>query len=290
MSEAVIAKAAIKKGKKAIEKKNEVLTTLKIAYVPVSAVTPNDYNPNRQSEHDFALLCKSIEEDGFTQPVVGVADPSDPVVLEPDGAAMKYISGKVIIVDGEHRWRAASELGMTEIPVVVTPMTVAQARISTLRHNRARGSEDIELTAALLADLRELGALDWAQDSLQMDDLELQRLLDDVPAPEALAAKEFTASWDPTRGTSGSPDTVSEMHQVDEHQAVSMTPAAIQEVRRAEVRMQDAKTEEDKTAARRDVDTYRLVAVFAGDEAGVVRKILGNSPAAKILELCQAAE
>ena len=33
----------------------------------------------------------------------------------------------------------------------------------------------------VLRDLRELGALDWAQDSLMLDDSEMNRLLDDKP-------------------------------------------------------------------------------------------------------------
>ena len=77
-------------------------------------------------------------------------------------------------------------------------MTYEQARIATLRHNRARGSEDIELTSEVLRDLENLGALDWAQDSLMMDDLELQRMLEDIPAPEAMGDEEFGTAWIPT--------------------------------------------------------------------------------------------
>ena len=58
------------RGRKVIEKTNLRLETLTIEYLASSEITPNTYNPNRQSEHDFELLCKSMREDGFTQPII----------------------------------------------------------------------------------------------------------------------------------------------------------------------------------------------------------------------------
>ena len=58
------------KGRAAIEKKNRVLEELSIEYAPIDSIKPNDYNPNRQSEHDFELLVRSMREDGFTQPII----------------------------------------------------------------------------------------------------------------------------------------------------------------------------------------------------------------------------
>lgn len=249
---------AERKGRKAIEKRNKVLQRLQVEYVPISQVHPNSYNPNRQSEHDFELLLRSMEEDGFTQPVIVLMDGT--------------------IVDGEHRWRAAAKLGYEEIPVVRVDMTPEQMRISTLRHNRARGSEDFELTAALLQDLRELGALDWAQDSLMLDDLELQRMLEDVPAPEALMAEDYGEAWQP-----------SEMAESrdGERSAASMTPEALERIREAERRVAQARTEEERKAARRDADIFRISLVFSGDQAVLVRSVLGDRPAQRVLELCE---
>src|SRR5690349_8625748 len=140
-----------RRGKKNINiaKKYNTLETLTISYVNIDTLYPNAYNPNRQSDREFELLLKSMEEDGFTTPIVAQ-------------------STTKMIVDGEHRWRAAKRLGYKEIPVVLVDMTDPQMRIATLRHNRARGSEDIELTIKVLQDLRTLGALDHAVDSLNM--------------------------------------------------------------------------------------------------------------------------
>lgn len=262
------------KGKSEVQQKAQALERLSVQYIPVTDVTPNSYNPNRQGEHEFDLLKRSINEDGFTQPVVAVKDPNDP--------------SKVVIVDGEHRWRAASALGYKEIPVVVVPMTPEQARIATLRHNKAKGSHDLELEAQVLRDLEKLGALDWAQESLMMDDVEIQRLLEDVPAPVALASEDYGNAWEPAKAHEGSAATTAEYSEApDGTHATAMTPAAIQAVRAREQAVAAAQTEAEKEKARQDNDVYRLVVVFSGQEASFVRQVLGTAnPAKAVLDLC----
>jgi len=277
------------KGQSEVQKKASKLERLIVTYVPISAVTPNDYNPNRQSEHEFELLRRSMGEDGFTQPVVAVSDPKEPVIIK-DG---NYAGGKVVIVDGEHRWRCACELGYKEIPVAITPMTVEQARIATLRHNKARGSHDIELEAQVLRDLRELGALDWAQDSLMLDDVELQRMLEDISAPEALASEEYGDAWDPASAHEddglGEPRTEYREAQGGKV-AESATPDAVRALREREARIKAAKSDQERESIRKESDTYRLVCMFTGEEAKVVREVLGSAPAKRVLDLCQGAK
>lgn len=120
------------RGRRAVEKTAKALERLEVVYVDVAELKPNSYNPNRQDPRDFELLVKSMTEDGFTQPIVAIRN-------------------ERVIVDGEHRWRAARHLGYDKVPVVFVDMTMEQMRISTLRHNRARGSEDIALSAEVLS-------------------------------------------------------------------------------------------------------------------------------------------
>lgn len=246
-----------RKGRKQVDKKAESLEKLKVEYLAVDKIKPNGYNPNRQSDHDFELLLRSIEEDGFTQPVI--------------------ITNDDIIVDGEHRWRAGCSLGMKHIPVVRVNMSAEQARISTIRHNRARGSHDIELEAEVLRDLQKLGALDWAQDSLMLDDLEIQRLIEDVSAPEALAGEDFTEAWEPQKDNRES---------VTGDADQSMTNKALERVREQEKKMEQAKTEEEKQTIRRESNIYRINLLFSDEEADVIRSVLGETPAQKLLEIC----
>lgn len=260
-----IKKGAINKGKAAVEKKANVLARMKIVYVAIDSVKPNSYNPNRQDEREFELLKLSMREDGFTAPIV---------VQE----------GTNEIVDGEHRWRAARDIGITEIPVVFTNMTLAQMRISTLRHNRAVGSEDVDLATDLLRDLRELGALDWAQEALGIDDDQLQKLIDDVKAPDELAGEEWSEAWVPTKNASG-------MESQDvEKEAVAFTPAAAVKQKEFQERLGKAKNEEErvKIEFEQRAETFRLIVVFEAADAAMVRSVLEPMPAAKILEMCKA--
>lgn len=266
-----------KKGRKTVDKKNKVLESLDIQYINVNDIHPNEWNPNRQSEHDFELLLKSMREDGFTQPVV----------------AIKTDEGLIKIVDGEHRWRAAHTLGFDEIPVVVTPMTEEQAKIATLRHNRARGSEDVDLTAELLRDLEKLGALDWAQDSLMMDDTEIQKMLEDIPAPEALAADEYTEAWEPGEMSGAQEDAGTATREIQGASGVTVAAASIASIERQRERerqIAEAKTAEERQALKKDNDIFRLYLTFTGDEATLVKQILGEQAAEKLIEMCKREE
>lgn len=286
------ATAAKRKGRKAVEKKNVALERLAVEYVPASEVVPNDYNPNRQDAHDFMLLVKSMMEDGFTQPIIVLRESRR-------------------IVDGEHRWTGAivtealrragmkapditediaaeyrsrradllADMPDLDIPIVKVDMTPEQARISTLRHNRARGSEDIELTAALLRDLEKLGAIDWAQDSLMLDDKELQRMLEDIPAAEALAAAEYGEAWTPGARTEKD-------GSAGESESYSL--AAMDARRRAEDQARQAANDEDRARILRERDNFRFGFVYTGDDAKVVKTVLGEQPAETLLAICRA--
>jgi len=259
-----------RKGQAVLTKKNETLERLAIEYVPIGSIHPNDYNPNRQSEHEFTMLKRSIEEDGFTQPVI-VAQ----CELEHE------CNG--VIVDGEHRWRALQSLGHEDVAIVRVPMNVAQAKIATLRHNRARGSEDIEVATEVLRDLEKLGALEWAADSLDLSDSELQRLLEDIPAPEALAGDEFSEAWQPATGTDeGARGQVSPTIYADS------TDAGADAARRNHERLAQAKTAQDRQEVLASKDVFRLSLTFSGDEAAVVRAWLGERPAVTIIDWCRA--
>lgn len=264
----------IRKGKKEIEKKNVSLQELAIEYVSIDSIKPNNYNPNRQSEHDFELLVKSMEEDGFTQPII-------------------VQKATKMIVDGEHRWRAASVLGYKEIPVVYVDMTPEQMRIATLRHNRARGSEDMELSVQVLRDLQELGALDWAQDSLMLTDEEVNRLLEDIPVPEALANDDYSQSWEPSElSDEDNQITNTTSRQVDgtTHGGEMITAAsakAVETIKERQALIDKAKNEEEREMARQQTKLYRVSLIFANEEAEIIEKVLGKEPALKLLELCK---
>lgn len=257
------------RGLRNVEKKAKRLERLIVTYVGIDELKPNSYNPNRQNDHDFELLLSSIREDGFTQPIVCTKD--------------------FTIVDGEHRWRGARKLGMEKIPVVVVDMNADQMRISTLRHNRARGSEDIDLSTEVLRDLRELGALDWAKDSLLMTNDEMEKLMDDIPAAEALAGDEFSEAWIPAKEKS---DTVA-TGKIDlaPNVSVSASEKVVELVNETAEKIKDI--DDDKIKKRFLQETsdkiYKISVSFSGEEADVVKAILGEKPAERLKELALAS-
>jgi len=247
--------------KKEIAKNNVVLENLDVVYINVNDIKPNAYNPNRQSEHEFELLCRSIEEDGFTTPAL---------VRKQD----------MVIVDGEHRWRAAQSVGFTEIPCVLVEMTDEQMKIATLRHNRARGEEDAELAAAVLRDLVKMGALDEAQDSLMLDDVEMSKLLNEINDPQLLANEEFNEQFEILKDSNG--------NSVDRSQVFVGSEAASDAVRKQEELIKKAKSQEEMATLKREaMNIFRFNFSFYGDEAKIVSKVLGPSAAERLLAICR---
>ena len=226
------------------------------------------------------------------------------------------------IVDGEHRWTGAIVLAwlnknhplgkdefwpeklITEsrekrldllsevdpiIPIVKTPMTPEQMRVATLRHNRARGEEDVELAAEVLRDLQQLGALEWAKDELMLDDETLKRLMEDVSASDALGEDEFGEAWDPSdTGDEGGEDGVGGTEADTSETGTQANSEAASRLRRERLeRVRAAKNEEERKRAVEETKIFRLNLVFSGEEAETITSVLGDRPAVRLLELCR---
>lgn len=285
---------AERKARQKVEKQAQQLQALEIEYVPIDSIKPNPWNPNRQSDHDFELLLRSMEEDGFTQPVVCCTVTEEDLEIDRLREAGYLEAGDIMIVDGEHRWRARRKLGFNDIPITVTPMRAGQAMIATLRHNRARGSEDFDLASDVLRDLQSLGSIAWAQDSLMIDDVELERLLSNIEAPAALAAEDYGTAWVPDRGKGGDGGDLSvEARDVTGGQGDEWrnagTAEAVEKQREREKKLAEAKSEEQREMIRRDSakDFHRVSLIFSGDEGKIVKQVLGTAPAEVLLDLCR---
>lgn len=250
------------KGRRNVDKKFNTLQELQVEYVDPESIYPNAYNPNRQTEKEFDLLCSSMLEDGFTQPI------------------LVHLKTREI-VDGEHRWRASQRLGLKEIPVVFVDMTLEQMRISTLRHNRARGSEDIELTIKVLQDLRALGSLEHAVDSLGMSDRELNALIDDIQAPDQLAGDEFSDSWVPT------PEVPNDGDEDFKGRTISISPGIRREQERLKTKTDGAENEEEHQTLMRSREHVpnRMSVVLQPEDLPLFTEVLGDAPAQTLLAL-----
>ncbi len=136
--------------------------------VPIEKIEPNTYNPNSVAPPELKLLYDSIREDGYTMPIVCYYE------KERD---------KYIIVDGFHRYRImldypdiyAREKGLLPVSVIDKPIDCRMA--STIRHNRARGSHNVDLMSNIIKELHELGRSDaWISRHLGMEKDEILRL------------------------------------------------------------------------------------------------------------------
>ena len=136
--------------------------------VPIEKVKPNTYNPNKVAPPEMRLLYESIKADGYTMPIVCYYSKENDIY---------------VIVDGFHRYRVMLEYpdiyerekGL--IPVSVIDKALDQRMASTIRHNRARGSHDVDLMSNIVKELHELGRSDaWISRHLGMDRDEILRL------------------------------------------------------------------------------------------------------------------
>ena len=105
------------------------------------------------------------------------------------------------IVDGYHRYTVLKtskrirerENGM--LPVVVIDKPIENRMASTIRHNRARGSHDIELMSNIVSELVESGMSDaWIMKHIGMDADELLRLKQITGLAELFKDEEFSKS------------------------------------------------------------------------------------------------
>jgi hypothetical protein len=243
---------------------NIALKQLQVEHVAPAELKPNSYNPNRQTEDEFQMLLASMREDGFTQPILCM----------PDGT----------IVDGEHRWKAAQELGYETVPVVRVSMTEAQRRIATMRHNRARGQDDTAAVAELMLDLEKLGALDWAQEALLLSDEEMRRLtaMADTVAEDLSRGHEFSQAWEPVERTAYQPPDKPGM-PVSYSRPVAATTQSSNGVGAEVPSGNTPDVPEPEPMTRR-----QFVITLA--EAAIVDHVLGEQAAARLVALCQEAE
>jgi ParB-like chromosome segregation protein Spo0J len=154
--------------------------------VPVEQVHGNDYNPNKVAPPEMRLLELSIRKDGLTMPIVAADDPD----------------GGMVVVDGFHRTTVVKHCADVRLstggylPVVRLNKSVEDRITATVRHNIARGSHQVELTAKLVTALKKHH---WTNErigkELGMDPDEVLRLKQITGLAEAFSHQEFSRAW-----------------------------------------------------------------------------------------------
>lgn len=96
--------------------------------VRVDQLTPNTWNPNEQDPETFLKEKESLRRFGFVVPIVTRSGSP---------------GTKFEIVDGEHRWKAAIELGMEWVPIYdLGPISDHEAMQLTVVLNELKGKPE----------------------------------------------------------------------------------------------------------------------------------------------------
>lgn len=160
-----------------------------VRWVSRDTLVANDYNPNHVAPVEMALLRLSILEDGWTQPIV----------------VREIGKDRYEIVDGFHRWTISGDpdvAGMTdgEVPVVLLRRASRDhQRMSTIRHNRARGTHAVVKMADIVRTLHDDDGLSFEEIErrLGMEAEEVERLYDNADMRARGGAEDFGRGWEP---------------------------------------------------------------------------------------------
>ncbi|MGY5366863.1 IbrB-like domain-containing protein [Enterobacter oligotrophicus] len=160
-----------------------------VLWIKQDDIIANDYNPNNVAPPEKRLLSKSLELDGFTQPIV--VTENEPQHYE--------------IVDGFHRHEIGSNRAVLKrqlkgyLPVTCLRKERQQKvdrMAATIRHNRARGRHQINAMSEIV---RELVLLGWDNEKigkeLGMDSDEVLRLKQINGLLELFANRRYSEAW-----------------------------------------------------------------------------------------------
>lgn len=159
-----------------------------VYWVKNDAVHANEYNPNSVAPPEMELLERSIDADGYTQPIVSF--PHDDIIE---------------VVDGFHRHRVGKESELIQervkgyLPIVKIKESqegINDRMASTIRHNRARGKHKVESMADIVIELKRRN---WSDKKigkeLGMDPDEVLRLTQIQGLTEMFQDAEFSEAW-----------------------------------------------------------------------------------------------
>ncbi len=159
----------------------------------------NNYNPNASPKEqassagiappELELLKLSILEDGWTMPIVTLPEQN----------------GRFVIVDGYHRWKVSAEKQVYAltgglVPTVQVALDPIHRQLSTVRHNRARGTHAVLKMADIVRTILADGVSEKElMQRLGMEREEVARLNNRAGMPDQIKATSFNSAWVPRR-------------------------------------------------------------------------------------------
>lgn len=130
--------------------------------VPIEFLSPNPWNYNQQDDLMFEKQKNSLEHFSLSAPIIVREVASSSSSLSVDTSSSESLSAaapterRYEIVDGEHRYRAALELGYTEVAVWnLGDIPDTQAQQLTILMNEIKGTPRIDDLGILMKSLDE---------------------------------------------------------------------------------------------------------------------------------------
>lgn len=154
-------------------------------------LVPNGWNPNKQAPAETDLLAISILEDGWTQPIV---------------ALEQLDKEELIIIDGFHRHHVSGRDELVALTDGYVPVVVLRAadethqQMSTIRHNRARGTHGVLPMAKIVQTMIENGKTTeeiCVRLQMEVDEVERLALRVGIPATSDITKTGFGKAWKP---------------------------------------------------------------------------------------------
>jgi len=117
-----MSKEELDKSMKELQEKKNKNKIVKETVVSIDDLKTDGNNPNHMTKYQFEALKKKIMKEGFTTPVI--------------------VDQDLMIADGEHRWKAAKELGYNTIPVKKLRLTTGERLMLRQTYNKLHGTHD----------------------------------------------------------------------------------------------------------------------------------------------------
>lgn len=161
--------------------------SLNVQLAKVEDVKANNYNPNKVAPPEMRTLNLSISKDGLTMPVVACKD----------GKKKGFE-----VVDGFHRRTVVATNKKVYdslngyLPISLLDKPLEDRITSTVRHNVARGTHQVDLSANLIVLLKKHNWTDERiGEELGMDADEVVRLKQTTGLAELFKDEDFSNSW-----------------------------------------------------------------------------------------------
>jgi ParB-like chromosome segregation protein Spo0J len=151
------------------------IKTIALARIELAETNPNSMDPEK-----YALLVRAISEVGFVQPVL-----------------VRPVRDRFKLIDGEHRVRAARELGMEYVPCVIGTGDLVndeQAAVTQIAMGRLRGDLDLAAVGRTMEGLLSSG---WSMPELTLTGFSEDEIADLLEAARS-ATEDVLAGSDTT--------------------------------------------------------------------------------------------